>query len=177
MFDFAEHELTWSVVGTWTSKDYDFEHRITFKHQPLTRTDSMLGSSFSPNGKPYDLTIWYFVRGSQLLIVSKRPGEKFSEFSEKELICLEGLSMMTRPVVHRRRPAFFSVSDRGEVIGEQFFKESDDDKLTPYMPAFWIRFPTSRASIYEWEDTTKFISSLKSRIYKTQKANLVPGSD
>ncbi len=172
MFNLLEHEITWSVVGTWTSKEYDFKYRVTFKHQPLTQMDSMIGSSVFADGNPYELTTWYFLRGSQLLIASKREGEEFPEFEEKALISLEGLSIMTSPVVHRRRPGFFSSIDRGEVIGEQFFEDSTHDTLAPHFPVFWIRFPTSKASIYEWQDATKFISVVKSRIYMIKKARL-----
>jgi len=164
MFNLPEHKLTWEIVGRWTCADYDSEYSITFKHQPMTEMDSMIGATFLPNGKPYFLTASYYLKGSQLFLGYKRTGPEHPEFQDKSLINLTGLSLMTRPIVQRTKPKFMSPTDRGKVIGEQFFRSSHSSEILPYKKAFGIRYPSDRDSIYDWQDALQFVDKIKSRI-------------
>ena len=170
MFDLPEHKLTWEVVGNWTSADYDYEYRVTFKSQPMTQKDSMIGSSFFPNGKPYWLTAWFYLKGSQLFVGYKRPGPEFNDFQEKSLFKLTGLSPMTRPVVQRMKPRFMSTTDRGRVIGEQFFHLSDRSDILPFHKAFWIRYPSDNDSIYDWQDALQFVDKIRNHIHEINQS-------
>lgn len=175
MFDLPEHKLTWEIVGNWTSDDYDSEYSVTFRNQPMTQMDSMIGSSFLPDGKPYQLTAWFYLKGSQLFVGYKRPGPDFPDFQEKSLFELTGLSVITRPIVQRMKPRFLSTTDRGRVIGEQFFHLSDRSDLLPFHKSFWIRYPSDDDSIYDWQYALQFVDKIRNRIQELNWSEQVEG--
>jgi hypothetical protein len=170
MFDLSENELTWEVVGKWTTKDTDLDYSIIVKYQPMMRMDTMIGSSFHSDGKPYRIHVMYFLKGSHLFIATLRCDPEAKDFQSKSLIDLGECSLMTEPVVVRKPPRFLSTSDRASYWGEKFFfatKFSSQllQDQPPYHPAFTLRFPESQ-SYYDWEEAVKFSATLKRRIHR-----------
>jgi len=171
MFNLSEDDLTWDVVGKWTTKDTDLDYSIIVKYQPMMRMDTMIGSSFHPEGKPYRIHVMYFLKGSHLFTATLRCGPDEKDFQSKSLIDLRECSLMTEPVVARKSPRFLSTSDRASYWGEKFFFASTPsygflaDK-PPYRPAFTLCFPESQC-YYDWEDAMKFSSALKRRIHRS----------
>ena len=121
MFDLSVEELTWKIVGQWTTKETELDYSIIAKHQPMSRMDTMIGSSFSPYGKPYRVSIMYFLNGSQLFIATLRCDTEDKDFESKTMIDLSACALMTEPVIDRRSPGFLSATNRASYWGEKFF--------------------------------------------------------
>ena len=121
MFELTEDELTWDIVGKWTTKETDLDYSIIAKYQPMTRMDTMIGSSFSPNGKPYRMHVMYFLNGTQLFIATLRCDTKNEDFQTKTMIDLSKCALMTEPVIERKPPGFLSTTNRASYWGEKFF--------------------------------------------------------
>lgn len=170
MFDLSENELTWDIVGKWTSKDRDLGYSIIVKYQPMIRMDAMIGSSFHPNGKPYRIHMMYFLKGYHLFIATLRCGSEVKDFESKRLIDLNKCSLMTEPAVARKPPRFLSTTDRATFSGEKFFFTDNSSygmlaDHPPCRPAFTLRFPESE-SYYDWEEAMNFSAVLKRRIHR-----------
>ena len=163
--------LTWADVSHWTTKNYDFGYDVTVMYQPGYIMDHRIGTTFHAEGKPYSFRITYCVIGHQLLIWSKRLGQGFTDFLSHEVFDLSKIDLMTHPVVTRKQSGFLFVSERPVYTGEQFYYVSSDPSMPAYMKAFTLRFPEAD-SIYEWEDSMKFSSSLKWRINKLRILSL-----
>jgi hypothetical protein len=171
MFEYSEEELTWQIVGQWTTSDTDFDYSISTLYQPMTRMDTMTGSSYHASGKPYKVHIMYFLKGYQLFIASLPHGEDESkDFQSKQLVDLTTLDIMTEPAIRikPRHPLSLFSSDRMEVCGEKFFSRSNTPDLRPYSHSFTLRYPESGYK-YQWEDAQRFSSMIKQRIYKYQQ--------
>ena len=166
----SEHQvdlasLTWADVSHWTTKNYDFGYDVTVMYQPGYIMDHRIGTSFHAEGKPYSVWIHYCVIGHELLIWSKRLGQEFTDFLNRDVIDLRKVDLMTQPVVIRKQSGFMFVSERPVYAGEQFYYVSSDPSMPAYMKAFTLRFPEPKC-VYQWEDSVKFSSSLKWRITK-----------
>ena len=169
MFDLPEEEITWDIVGKWTAEDTDLDYSIVVEHQPMSRMDTMIGSTFSPHGQPYRVSLMYFLKGSQLLIATLRCGKEVKNFESKNLIDLSSCALMTEPVIIRKSPHyFFSCGHRASYWGERFFFHSGSHDLPPCQPAFTLRFPET-SSYYRWEEAVKFSSAMKRRIHHTTR--------
>jgi hypothetical protein len=173
MFDLSVEELTWKIVGQWTTKETELDYSIIAKHQPMSRMDTMIGSSFSPYGKPYRVSIMYFLNGSQLFIATLRCDTEDKDFESKTMIDLSACALMTEPVIDRRSPGFLSTTNRASYWGEKFFYLNSSTSQTlqeepPYRAAFTLRFPESN-SYYEWEEAVKFSAAIKRRINRFNK--------
>jgi hypothetical protein len=157
MFNLSVEELTWKIVGQWTTKvtelDYSNFYSIIVKHQPMSRLDTMIGSSFSPYGKPYRVQLMYFLNGSQLFIATLRCDTEDKDFESKTMIDLSGCALMTEPVIYRRSPGFLSIlstTNRASYWGEKFFYLNSStsqmlQEMPPYHAAFTLRFPESKS--------------------------------
>lgn len=168
--------VTWADVSHWTTKNYDFGNDMTVMYQPGYIMDHRIGTSFHAEGKPYPIRINYCVIGPQLLIWSKRIGQEFTDFVSHEVIDLRKVDLMTQPVVTRKQSGFLFVSERPVYAGEQFYYVSSDPSLPAYMKAFTLRFPEPK-SVYQWEDSVKFSSSLKWRITKLRLPSPKPDDE
>lgn len=168
MFNLSADELTWKIVGKWTAKDTDLDYSIITEHQPMSRMDTMIGSSFSPYGKPYKIRIMYLLNGSQLFIATLPCNTEVKEFESKIMIDLSACALMTEPVIERKSPRFLSVTGRASYSGEKFFylNSSPSQMLQegpPCHAAFTLRF-SEKNGYYEWEEATKFSAAIKRKI-------------
>ncbi len=167
MFDLSEDELTWEAVGKWTAKDTDLDYSVLVKCQPMVRTDSLIGSSFYPNGKPYPLHVMYFLKGFHLFIATLGCESGPKDFKTKLLIDLTKCAPMTEPVITRKPPRFLSTTERAVFYGEKFFFTSAAIGERPHHGAFTLRFPEVN-SCYAWEEAVAFSARLKLRIYQAE---------
>lgn len=163
MFAESENELSWDIVQHWTTKNYDFDYVVRILFQPQSRMDTLIGSSFFPDGKPYQLSISYLVKGSQLFYYTIRPDQLIHGFLSSGLIYLTDIDLSTDTILERRSPPFWSPHDRVQIRGEQFFWGPERSHSNIPMPAFILRYPES-SLFYDWEEVIKFSGRLKSRI-------------
>ena len=171
MFDLSEAELTWQVVGQWTTKESDRDYSVSIAHQPMGRMDTLIGSTYYSNGKPYKVHLMYFLKGLHLFIATLRhEGDDSRDFESKQLIDLSTIDLMTKPLirVRPRLPLSLFSSERMEVYGEKFFLRSNSVDLQPYLHSFTLRYPEDGYKC-QWEDALKFSSTIKHRIYKNQQ--------
>jgi len=175
MFNYTEEELTWEIVGKWTTQDTDLDYCVRINYQPMIRTDMLVGSSFEPDGNPYKILVMYFLKGSHLFIATLptyRNEEDVKDFESKSLIDLRKCSLMTKPFIDQKIGGFFFPKRKAFYIGEKFFFTTTSSwgvlaDEPPWQPAFTLRFPEKNC-YYDWQDAVKFSHAIKQRIFHSQ---------
>lgn len=175
MFDLSEDEVTWDIVGKWTTKDTGLDYSIIVKHRPMMRMDTITGSSSHPDGKPFRIHVMYFLKRYHLFIATLLCGPEVQDFQSKSLIDLSECSLMTEPAVARKPPRILPTSERASYLGEKFFFAATSNfgmlaDQPPCLPAFTLRFPESQC-YYDWDEAMKFLAALKQRIHRSSLEN------
>ncbi len=156
-------QLSWADIKHRIPKKDDLFYDLTVKTQPGFTTETLFGSKFTPEGRPYPLWVSYHIIGSRLLIWSKRRGEEYDEFAWKMVFNLTELDTITSPVVTHKPHWCLWGKTLTALYGEQFFLRPKERNLPGYAKAFVLRFPEN-ASQYRCDEALKFSSLLKRRV-------------
>ena len=159
-----EEDLTWSNIGKWGASNTERDYSIMVKHQPIYEMD---GTPF-PNGKPYRVFLYYFLKGFQLFIATLKVDaleDKSMDFDSKNLVDLSQCSPITEIILRRKQHWLLSTYDKASCWGERFFFKPKRFWDKPYQPAFAIQFPED-CDHYKCKEAVILSESIKRRILK-----------